>query len=86
LSSNTQFAVSQLLKRMTANSAQKFLWSSYSTNFLSTKKEKKIKKKKMCVLESIIPKIDFFVFFNFGLKLGHFKVQTIFWYATNTQA
>jgi hypothetical protein len=37
-------------------------------------------------LESILPNFDFFVFPIFALKLGHFKVQTIFSHATNTQA
>ncbi len=37
-------------------------------------------------LESILPNFDFFVFSIFAFKLGHFKVQTIFSHATNTQA
>ncbi len=37
-------------------------------------------------LESILPNFDFFVFPIFAFKLGHFKVQTILSYATNTQA
>ncbi len=36
--------------------------------------------------ESILPNYDFFAFPIFGIKLSHFKVQTIFSYATNTQA
>ena len=38
------------------------------------------------VLESILPNFDFFVFTIFASKLGHFKVQTILSYSTNTQA
>jgi hypothetical protein len=30
------------------------------------------------VLESILPNFDFFIFQIFAFKLGHFKVQTIF--------
>ncbi len=37
-------------------------------------------------LESILPNFDFFIFLIFAFKLGHFKVQTLFSYATNTQA
>ncbi len=37
-------------------------------------------------LESILPNFDFFIFPTFAFKLGHFKVQTIFSHATNTQA
>ncbi len=36
--------------------------------------------------ESILPNFDFFVFPIFAIKFGHFKVQTIFSYASNTQA
>jgi hypothetical protein len=36
--------------------------------------------------ESILPNFGFFIFLIFGFKLGHFKVQTIFSHATNTQA
>jgi hypothetical protein len=35
--------------------------------------------------DSILPNFDFFVFPIFAFKLGHFKVQTIFSHATNTQ-
>ncbi len=38
------------------------------------------------VLESILPNYDFLVFPIFTIKLGHFKVQAIFSYTTNTQA
>jgi hypothetical protein len=37
-------------------------------------------------LESILPNFVFFVFLIFTIKLGHFIVETIFSYATNTQA
>jgi hypothetical protein len=37
-------------------------------------------------LESILPNFKFFIFPIFAFKLGHFKVQTIFSHATNTQA
>ncbi len=37
-------------------------------------------------LESVLPNFDFFVFPIFAIMLGYFKVQTIFSYATNTQA
>ncbi len=37
-------------------------------------------------LESILPNFDFFIFLIFTLMLGHFKVQAIFSYATNTLA
>jgi hypothetical protein len=36
--------------------------------------------------ESIIPNFDFFIFPIFAFKLCHSKIQTIFSYATNTQA
>ncbi len=36
--------------------------------------------------ESILSSFDFFVFLIFAFMLGHFKVQTIFLYATNAQA
>jgi hypothetical protein len=36
--------------------------------------------------ESILPNFDFFIFPIFAFKLGHFKVQTLFSYVTNTQA
>jgi hypothetical protein len=36
--------------------------------------------------ESILPDFDILIFPIFAIKLGHFKVQTIFSYATNTQA
>jgi hypothetical protein len=38
------------------------------------------------IQKSILPNFDFFIFLIFAFKLGHFKVQTIFSYATNTQA
>jgi hypothetical protein len=37
-------------------------------------------------LESILPNFNFFVFPIFAIKLGPFKTQAIFSYATNTQA
>ncbi len=36
--------------------------------------------------QSILPNFDFFIFRIFAFKLGHFKVQSLFSYATNTQA
>jgi hypothetical protein len=48
-----------------------------------TKKGKTVISK---VLESILPNFDYFVFTTFAVELGHFKVQTILYYATNTQA
>jgi hypothetical protein len=44
---------------------------------------------KFCQLESILPiffLIKRIVFPFFAIKIGHFRVQTIFFYATNTQA
>ncbi len=35
--------------------------------------------------KSILPNFFFFIFQIFAIKLGHFKVQTIFSYTTNTQ-
>jgi hypothetical protein len=43
-------------------------------------------RKKYCVLKSILPNFDFFVFLIVAMMLGYFKVQTIFYYAINTQA
>jgi hypothetical protein len=40
----------------------------------------------LLTIESILPNFDFFVFLIFACKLGHFKAQTIFSYATNTQS
>ncbi len=37
-------------------------------------------------LESILPNFDFFISLIFAIKLSHFKVQTIFSHAPNTQA
>ncbi len=36
--------------------------------------------------ESILPNFDFFIFPIFAIKLGNFKLQTIFSHAANTQA
>ncbi len=38
------------------------------------------------IKESILSNFDFFVFPIFTIKLCHFKAQTIFSYAINTQA
>jgi hypothetical protein len=37
-------------------------------------------------LESILPNFDFLIFPIFAFKLGHFRIQAIFLYATNIQA
>ncbi len=57
------------------------------TNFLSNlSRILPLKHLNMRLRESILPNFNFFIFPIFTFKLGHFKVQTIFSYATNTQA
>jgi hypothetical protein len=53
---------------------------SFQYQFIEDNSKNKVDK------ESILSNFDFSVFPIFAFELGHFKVQTIFSYATNTKA